>query len=60
MIFFCVRIGFCVDPDLDLAFYLGADPYPYPDPVQASMSQKVKFLHKKYTVLKYGKVGTEY
>jgi hypothetical protein len=24
------------------------------------MSQKVKFLHKKYTVLKYGKVGTEY
>jgi hypothetical protein len=42
-----IRIGFNADVDPDPAFYLYADPNP--DPGQTLKSQKVEFLHWKYT-----------
>jgi hypothetical protein len=47
-----IRICFSADVDPDPAFYLYADPNS--DPGQTSKSQKVEFLHWKYT--KLGKV----
>jgi hypothetical protein len=51
-----IRIGFNSDPDPD--FFLNADPdqgakptriHADPDPGQTFKSQKVEFLHEKYT-----------
>ncbi len=51
-----MRIGFNADPVPDLAFYLNADPDPGsqtnadPDPCQTLPSQRIEFLHEKYTL----------
>jgi hypothetical protein len=53
-----IGFSFIADPDADPAFYLNADPDPGPgsqtttdlDPAHTSPSQKIEFLHEKYTL----------